>query len=73
MPLLLIEEALRLTLVGLALLGPTLCSHPGIWLHLLVLLLLVLLFFLKESTIKRRPSHYIHHLLVELVIILKVL
>ena len=73
MPLLLTKEALRLDLVGLALLGLTLCRHPSMRLHLLVLLLLVLLPFLKGSTTRRRPSHNIHRLLMELVVLLKIL
>ena len=74
MPLLLTKKALRLALVGLALLGLTLCIRPSMQLHLLILLLLVLLLsFLKGSTIRRRPSHNIHRLLMELVILLKVL
>ena len=74
MPLLLAKEALRLALVGLALLGLTLCRCPSMQLHLLILLLLVLLLsFFKGSTTRRRPSHKIHRLLMELVILLKVL
>ena len=73
MPLLLAKEALHLALIGLALLGLTLCRRSGMQLHLLILLLLVLLPFLKGSTTKRRPSHNIHRLLMELVILLKVL
>ena len=72
MPLLLAKEALRLTLVGLALLDLTLYRCPSMRLHL-ILLLLVLLPFLKGSTTRRRPSHNIHRLLIKLVVLLKVL
>ena len=72
-PLLLAKEALRLALIGLALLGLTLCYCPSMRLHLLIFLLLVLLPLPKGLTTRRRPSHYIHRLLMELVILLKVL
>ena len=55
MPLLLAKEALRLALVGLALLGLTLCRRPSMQLHLFILLLLVLLPFLKGSTTEEDP------------------
>ena len=63
-----------MALVRLALLGRTLCRIPNMQLHLFILLLLVLLLpFLKGSTTRRRPSHNIHRLLMELVVFLKVL
>ena len=52
-PLLLAKEALRLALVGLALVGLILCRRPSMQLHLLILLLLVLLPFLKGSRTRR--------------------
>ena len=73
MPLFLAKEALRLAQVRLVLPGLTLCRHPSMQPHLLILLFFVLLSFLKGSTTKRRPSHNIHRLLMELVVLLKVL
>ena len=68
--LLLIVEVFYLTLIILGFLGLTELGCPST-LHLIFLL--VLLPLLKGSMSRRRPSHNIHRLLLELVIFLKVL
>ena len=66
MTLLLTIEVLCQTLVGLKL---ELLGLTPSTLHLFIFLLFL---FLKEiTTTQRRSSHYIHHLLMELVIFLK--
>ena len=70
-PLLLVVEVFHLTLVRLGFLGLTGLRCPSTL--YLFFILFILLFFLKRLTSRRRPSHNIHRLLLELVILLKVL